>query len=271
MHIEIDLRKSLHENASDYFEKSKKTAKKLEGLEKAMKDLQEKISVLERKGLEKKAEKLVKKKPRQWFEKFRWFYSSDGFLVLGGRDAHSNETLVKNHLEKEDAYFHAEIHGAPHVIVKAEGKKVPEITLGETASFAVTFSSAWKLGFASCDVYSALPEQVSKKAPSGESLATGAFMIYGKRNWFRKTPLSLAVGLKQAGLAGEEFFTVMAGPLNAVKKHCIAFIELKQGRESSGETAKKLRFFFKEKTGFDVELDELVRALPAGGFSIAGH
>lgn len=30
-----------------------------------------------------------------WFEKFNWFISSEGYLVLSGRDAQQNEILVK--------------------------------------------------------------------------------------------------------------------------------------------------------------------------------
>lgn len=30
-----------------------------------------------------------------WFEKFNWFISSEGYLVLSGRDAQQNEILIK--------------------------------------------------------------------------------------------------------------------------------------------------------------------------------
>ena len=46
----------------------------------------------------------------QWFESFRWFISSDGNLVLGGKDAKTNETIVKKHLKDRDRYAHAEVH-----------------------------------------------------------------------------------------------------------------------------------------------------------------
>jgi len=46
---------------------------------------------------------------QKWFEQFRWFISSDGFLVIGGRDAQSNEDIVKKYLEKRDIFFHAHV------------------------------------------------------------------------------------------------------------------------------------------------------------------
>ena len=44
----------------------------------------------------------AEKKPatkRFWFEQWRWFYSSDGHLVIAGRDVRSNEKLVAKQLE----------------------------------------------------------------------------------------------------------------------------------------------------------------------------
>ena len=61
---------------------------------------------------------LVKQPKKQWFEKFRWFKSSDGYIVVGGKDASSNEIIVKKHLEKNDLYFHTELRGAPSTVPK---------------------------------------------------------------------------------------------------------------------------------------------------------
>ena len=41
----------------------------------------------------------LKFKELKWFEKLRWFLTSDGFLVVGGRDANTNETIVKKYLD----------------------------------------------------------------------------------------------------------------------------------------------------------------------------
>ena len=35
----------------------------------------------------------------KWFEKLRWFVSSNNTLVIGGRDTNSNEKVVKKHLD----------------------------------------------------------------------------------------------------------------------------------------------------------------------------
>ena len=67
---------------------------------------------------------------REWYEKFRWFTSSDGFLVVAGKDTVSNEVLIKKYAKQEDVVFHAEISGAPFTVVKTEGKPSPKLPSG---------------------------------------------------------------------------------------------------------------------------------------------
>src|SRR3989338_1378632 len=130
--LTLDLTKSVEENASDYFEKAKKIKKKIKGAEDALKQHIRKLNELEAKQEKSDAEEAkkseVQQRKKEWYEKFRWFLSSDGFLVVGGRDATSNEVVVKKHMEKGDLVFHTDMAGSPFFIIKAEGKDVPERT-----------------------------------------------------------------------------------------------------------------------------------------------
>ena len=103
MEIKIDLRKNLQENASDYFDKSKKAKLKIPKVQKAMTITTKKLEkAKQKKDLTEKSKKtLVKKRKTEWFEKFHWFNSSENFLVIAGKDMHSNEILVKKYMEKE--------------------------------------------------------------------------------------------------------------------------------------------------------------------------
>jgi len=263
--IIIDFSKSLEANASDYFERAKKARVKAERIKRAIQNTKRKLERESAKHEEKKEDRIFRKRKRAWFEKFHWFYSSDGFLVIGGRDAQSNEAIVKKHMEKEDVYFHADIQGAPHCIVKAEGRPVPETTKKEAAAFAGVFSKAWSTGIASVDVYSVKPEQVSKSAPSGESMGVGAFMIYGKRRWYKKQPMRIAIGI-------DEENRVISGPESAVKKHSSYSVTIVQGRHKKGEIAKAVRSFFERKNfGKGIHLDEFIAMIPAGGSEIKGN
>jgi len=262
MKVLIQYDKSLQENAAKFYEKAKKSKKKLTGLEKAILDMEKRIERTKEKKEQVKVEKeLKKKRVKKWFENFHWFYSSDKFLILSGRDAKSNEVIVKKHMDPTDVYFHAEIFGAPHTIIKTNKKEVPKETMVEAAQFAGIFSRSWKHKIATIDVYSVKPEQVSKKAPTGESIGSGAFMIYGKRNWFRKIPLEFAVGVDKSG-------KFISGPKTAIKAHSKTVLEIEQGDEKTGSAAKKIKKILEEKSSQKLDLDEIISMLPAGGVKI---
>ena len=253
----FDLKKSIEENASDYYDKAKKLKKKISGAEEALQKSLKKLKQFEAKKemlVAKEKENKVRERKKEWYEKFRWFLSSDGFLILGGRDATSNEIVIKKHTDKNDIVFHTDLAGSPFFVIKAENKKIPESTLKEVADATCTFSRVWKLGLQFTEVFYVTPEQVSKKAQSGEYLTKGAFMIYGKTNYI-ENKVNLAVGITKNN-------AIMSGPVEAIKKNCEEFVLLKQGDEKVSSIAKKINF----KLGKGLDLDDIIRALPAGNF-----
>jgi len=255
--IKIDLTKSIEQNAGTFFEKSKKAKKKLEGAKEALEKSEERLEKLkkEQKIEEEKAKEKKIERKKQWYEKFHWFYSSEGFLCIGGRDATSNEIVIKKHTDPKDIVFHTEMAGSPFFVIKTEGKKVGDATLNEAAQATASYSKAWKLGLTSSEVFYVNPEQVTKEARPGEYVPRGAFMIYGKKNNIQ-TDLKLAVGIKEGQIIG--------GPVEAVKKNAEKFVVIVQGREKSSAAAKKIR----HKLGGG-DLDEIIRMLPAGGCELA--
>ncbi|MHA1594910.1 MAG: ribosome rescue protein RqcH [Candidatus Baldrarchaeia archaeon] len=237
--VSIDIRKSVPENASVYYEKAKKLSEKIEGLKKSMSEIKEKLNQLETKAeLEVKIaeEKIIKARPKKWFEKFRWFESSDGFIVIAGRDAKQNEALVRKYLEKGDIFVHADIEGAPHVIVKTGGRKLPESTILEAAQFAVSYSKAWKIGFGSIDAYWVNAEQVSLSPPSGQYLKHGAVMVRGKRNYISNVPLKLSLGL----VKDQGFWMLIYGPPSAITRKTNIWITLIPGKIPKNDICRML-------------------------------
>ncbi|ALV62451.1 putative RNA-binding protein homologous to eukaryotic snRNP [Thermococcus sp. 2319x1] len=264
--VKLYLNRSVGENAEIYYEEAKKAKHKLEGARKAYEDTLKKIQEIE-KLIEEEREKELKvkkleKRKKKWFEKFRWFISSEGFLIIGGKDATTNEMVVKKHMNENDLYCHADVHGAPHVVLK-DGQKASEKTIFEACQFAVSMSKAWSEGVYSADAYWAYPNQVTKKAPSGEYLGKGAFMVYGKRNWYHGIPLKLAIGIVE--YEGEKL--PMCGPVDAVRAHTDRYIIIRPGRTKKSELAKKIAKIF-EKWGYKVDLDELMQILPPGNGEI---
>ena len=238
----FDPRRSVQENASEYYEKAKKAQKRRQGAEKALLETREKMDDLERQRIKKvtsiRRPELRSVEKRAWYEKFRWFNSSEGFLVIGGKDAMTNEILVKKYMEPHDIVFHADIVGAPFVVVKTEGREAPEQTIREAAEFAAAFSSAWKEGFAVVDVYWVHPEQVSKTPPTGQFLTKGSFIIYGKKTYLRKIQLRTAVGIVTKT---ERQVKIVGGPKDAVSNQTDLFVEIAPGTEPSGQLAKRVR------------------------------
>ncbi|WP_297549781.1 ribosome rescue protein RqcH [Thermococcus sp.] len=264
--VKLYLNKSLGENAELYYEKAKKFRHKYEGALKAYEDTKRKLNEVEKLIEEEMKKELnvrkIERRKKKWFEKFRWFVSSEGFLVLAGKDASTNETLVKKHMTENDLYCHADVYGAPHVVIK-DGQKAGEKTIFEACQFAVSMSRAWSLGLYSADAYWAYPEQVTKQAPSGEYLGKGAFMVYGKRNWLRGLPLKLAVGV--INYEGEDY--VVCAPVEAIKAHTKRYIVIRPGRLKKGELVKKIRAIL-ERWGYKVREEDLNAILPPGGGEI---
>jgi predicted ribosome quality control (RQC) complex YloA/Tae2 family protein len=248
-HFSFSIRDSIFDNANQYYERGKRAKQKAAGALSALEDSKKKLAKTERELHE--AEELKSLKPAQiiealakrkvamenkeWYEKFRWFTSSDGFLVVAGKDTVSNEVLIKKHSAQEDAVFHAEITGAPFVVVKAEGKPISEQALHEAGEFAASFSRAWRENAGSADVYWVKVDQLAKSGPSGESVPHGAFFVVGKRNWTRNVPLRVAVGIT----VGEETCFV-GGPVDAVKAKTKVYVVIGPGDYSGKELLKQI-------------------------------
>ncbi len=263
--VELDFRKSVEENAEEYYEGSKKAKKKIHGAREALSETMEKREKVEKEPPPAEDPKPVKKKRkrRKWFEKFRYFHSSDGFLVVGGKDAGSNERLIKKHTETGDLVFHSDIQGAPFVVIKSEGKEISRDVKKEAAEFAAIYSKAWQRGLANVDVYAVKPDQVSKQPPTGEYLPKGSFMIYGQREWFREVELKISMGLKLDPETREAM--VLAGPVMSIRKETDYFITLKPGNRNADELAREIKNKILIKASPDDK--EWIESVPAGEIS----
>ena len=265
--VELELHASLTvpQNAQRYYEKAKEMAKKASGAKEAL-VITEQLKA--GKAAPKKTRPAVfhrRRKPK-WYERFRWFFSSDGFMVLGGRDADTNEEIYAKYMARRDLVLHTDAPGAPLTVIKTEGEIVPESTLLEAAQFAVSYSSVWKGGLMAADCYQIKGDQVSKTPESGEFLKKGAFVIRGERTYFKDTPLGLALGIAEGILVG--------GPVSAVKPKADPVVEIEPGELNVDDLAKKIYRQFSDKVEDRAFLkavasvDQIVQFLPPGGSRI---
>ena len=259
--IIIDPKLTIPENAENYYEKAKKAKRKtkgaliaIENTKKQLEDIKSKKDIaMENISVPKKRVK----KNLKWYEKLRWFLSSDGHLIVGGRDANSNESIVKKYLDPKDIYLHADIHGASSIAIKLNGDEINDTLLKESGEFAASFSSAWSMGFTSQDVFWVHPEQVTKTPESGEFLAKGSFVIRGHRNYIRGARVKLAIGI-----VDYEGKRIMVGPIEALEAHCENFVVLKPGFMKKEALAKKIINKINEDDL--LTLDDIIRVLPSG-------
>jgi len=213
------------------------------------------------------------RKQEQWYDRFRWFRTSDGFLVIGGRNAEQNEEIVNKYMDGYDRFFHAQAHGGPVTVLKTSAPSepsqeldVPEQSLEEAAQFAVTYSSVWKDGRGAGDAYMVMPDQVSKTAESGEFLSKGGFAIRGERTYFDDTPVGCAVGI-----TCEPSTRVVGGPPSAIEGQAETTVRLEPGKFAQGDAAKRVYREFRERFADEsfvrkvASPDEIQKFMPPGG------
>jgi predicted ribosome quality control (RQC) complex YloA/Tae2 family protein len=254
--LEIDFKISATDNMNKFFSEYKEISKKINGLINAINETERKINEL-KKGLEEINKLIiVKEMKKEWYERFRWTFSSQGFLIIGGKDAKQNEILVKKYMDEKDVFVHSDVPGGSVVIIKSNGLEVPEETKREAVSFAVIYSKAWKAGLSAADGYWVMANQVSKKPPSGEFLKKGSFMIYGERNYIRNVPLILFLGVKIV----DKEFKIIVGNENFVKNNSIAFVKLVPGDLKGEILAKKIKELLIKRASN--EYREIINAIP---------
>lgn len=275
MELEIHINKTVDENAALLYEKAKKSKKKLAGIRKAISDseakiveLKENYNIHKEREIKKKDNDILKKSRKsEWFEKFRWMYTSKGKLVVGGRDATSNESVVKKHTEKGDLVFHTDMAGSPFMILKSEGKEIDPIEIEETAQFLACYSRGWKRGLSSVEVFYVNPDQVTKEAKAGESLGKGSFMIYGKTNYVHAVMKFGITVLEDRVYVGaiNSIRALLSEKVPGIKKSELdkKFVTIFPGSTKTSQIAKEIRSHL---DGGDV--DELVKMLPPGGCRI---
>jgi len=259
--LRLRLDRGPRESAQALYEESKRIASKLAGAAAALAESRAKLSSPVRVAISAPgaaaAAPTLPRRPR-WFEKYRWFVSSEGAIVIAGRDATSNDLVVRRHLKAGDAYLHADLHGASSVIVKKieAGGPFTEVTLREAGEWAVAYSKAWRAGLASASAFWVAPDQVSKAGASGEFVPRGAWVIHGTKNYLRDLPLELALG--PIVYDGEERWT--CAPPSAVRSRGTVRVLLAPGEERDRPT---LEVDLSKALGLPRSL--LQSLLPAGG------
>ena len=266
--VKIELDAPLPSLASILFDESKKQKGAITSIEKLIEKTEDQLEKTIEKGeIAKGAVGFSDIRKKNWYERYRWFFTSDGLLAVGGRDSSSNSALVRKHMESDDKIFHAEINGSPFFILKDTNEDLMPLSLEETAYATVCFSRAWQASAHGLNSFWVKPDQIKKAAPTGQSMGKGSFMIYGTRNFIKVASLKLAVGIMKE----DENFLLVSGPVEPIKKNCLCYVIIEPGGSPISDVAKKIRAEFNksdEKFQKLFVVDDYVRALPTGSSKI---
>ena len=278
----MHLDDSVHQNAQRYFESARKQKDKTSGATTALADTQVAFKRAQKKEAKQKATgrmQTVRRSKRLWFEQHRWSMISGGHLLVGGRDAKGNDSIVKKHLSGNDMYLHADIHGAPSCSLRASqgfalveepygqippgvpsyklvdklgDERINEEKLEEAATLALCWSRAWNGGGAHGTVFAVKPAQVSKSAQTGEYVGKGAFIVRGQRQWFKDLDVQLGIGL----VAINGVPLLMSGSISSIKERCERYAILSPGQTKKEQLANRIY----KATG--LRTDDVLSVLP---------
>ena len=280
--VTLSLDETVHQNAQRHFETARKQKDKTKG---AVEALENTIIELKRANKkEKKAEESgkigkIKRSKRLWFENHRWSMTSGGHLLVGGKDAKGNDAIVKKHLSGQDMYLHADIHGAPSCSLRASqgfiidehrpahipeyipafklvdklgDERINDDKLLEAATMSLCWSRAWASGGGHGTVYSVKPAQVSKTAQTGEYVGKGAFIIRGKRQWYKDLDVKMGIGL--VSINGVPL--LMSGTPDRIKSICQRYAIISPGISKKDKLANRIY----KNTG--LMTDDILSVLP---------
>ena len=179
------------------------------------------------------------------YENFRWFFTSNDILVVGGKSDEQNEAAIANFLRPEYTIMHTTEPGSPFMIIKSE--KPDEKDIKETAIFCACFSQQWKTGKKQLEVDIFKGSQIYKT----KTMKTGTFGIIGEKKTMKVKP--------------ELVLVIQKGKLRAVpnttKEKKLAVIV--PGKLSKEEAADKIARIIKDKYHFPISKEEIMQAIPS--------
>ena len=187
------------------------------------------------------------------YRKYKWFFTSSGKLVVGGKSAEQNDALLKeitkNH--KEYLVMHTSSPGSPFSVILSDMGKITKKDLEECAIFTGCFSRAWKNRekAAKVDIFN------SGGIAKLKGMKTGTWSVKGK---IRRVNVELKlVIVKQKKL-------YRAVPENSARKKDI-LLSVCPGKTNKKDMMVKFKLELKDEKFHE---DELMSALPAGGVRI---
>jgi len=172
----------------------------------------------------------------KWYERYHWFFSSNNVLVIAGKNARNNETILKRYTRPQDLVLHADFN-SPFAVIRNDANSVlPAETIYEAAVLVANYSEAWekKMEKEKIKIFYVKPEQIYKP----EGAEKGGFEINGEKKYLEKVEPRLSIGVQQ-----EEIFKakLISGPPTAVKAHTPYLVTIIPGEIDAKILAEEIK------------------------------
>ena len=186
------------------------------------------------------------------YKKYRWFYTSSGKLVLGGKSSKQNDELLAKLKKTGNDYLvmHTSSPGSPFSIILSEISKVTERDIKEVAIFTGCFSRKWREQSKKAEVHIFTLSSLYKS----RLMKSGTWGVKGKIK-------QISVNLELVLIIQDE--TLRAVPEPTAKKKDI-LLKIRPGKIDKTEMLPKFHVILDKH----FSQEELLSALPAGGITI---
>ncbi len=188
---------------------------------------------------------------KESYRKYRWFFTTSGKLVVGGKNAEQNEYLLQE-LKKSNEdriVMHTASPGSPFSIIVDEIKKVTKKDKEECAVFTACFSQAWKKG-KKTEVHIFRLSQLDKNS----RMKIGTWEVFGKID-------KINAELKFVLIKQKDVLRAVPAITAKNKETFGTILPGKENKESLISDILRL-------LNFKVNKEDILSALPAGGIKI---
>jgi hypothetical protein len=187
------------------------------------------------------------------YKKYRWFYTSSGKLVVGGKSSTQNDELLDKlkRTRKNYVVMHTASPGSPFSVILSEIREITEKDIKEVATFTGCFSRKWREQNkkTEVDVFS-LSDTYKLK-----SMKSGTWGVKGKINRLTVS-LELVLTIQNS--------TLRAVPELTIKNKKDILLKIRPGKIDKREMLPKFHVILDKH----FSQEELLSALPPGGVSI---
>jgi len=192
---------------------------------------------------------MFKLNPKKNYRNYRWFFTSEKNLVVGGKSDEQNELALKYFLKSNYTILHTSKPGSSFMIIQSNNPSKKDIK--ESAIFCGCFSQQWKTG-KKIDIDIFQGNQLYKL----KSMKLGTFGVKEKKEVMKIKP--------------ELILIIQKGKLRAVPNPDgnSKLATIKPGKLNKEEAAEKIRKLIRDEFHLPVSKEEIMQAIPSDKLSI---